>query len=286
MRRVFNGGLGYVAIVPPGHVATALEACAGAGCEAWLVGEIVPGEGVELPGGRLAPCALGVLVSGSGSNLQALIERVHGRSATIAGVCSSNADAFALERARARRHPEPRCSRSPRTAATRERRDARDGRLARPSAASSSSSAPASWACSRRGFLERFPDRVLNLHPSLLPAFPGAHAIEDALAAGVRETGVTVHLVDEVLDGGPDRRPGAPAGRTTMRLRRVCALVSTRSSTGSCRPSSRTSPVAPSISTSSPGRPARDGQASAHLGLGQDRPARARARPASSSASS
>jgi phosphoribosylglycinamide formyltransferase-1 len=44
---------------------------------------------------------------------------------------------------------------------------------------------------------------VLNLHPSLLPAFPGAHAIEDALAAGARETGVTVHLVDEVLDGGP-----------------------------------------------------------------------------------
>jgi phosphoribosylformylglycinamidine cyclo-ligase len=47
MRRVFNGGLGYVAIVPPGHVAGALEACAGAGCEAWLVGEVVPGEGVD-----------------------------------------------------------------------------------------------------------------------------------------------------------------------------------------------------------------------------------------------
>ncbi len=53
------------------------------------------------------------------------------------------------------------------------------------------------------GFLTRFPARMLNLHPSLLPAFPGAHAIEDALAAGVAETGVTVHLVDEVLDGGP-----------------------------------------------------------------------------------
>jgi len=53
------------------------------------------------------------------------------------------------------------------------------------------------------GFLTRFPERVLNLHPSLLPAFPGAHAIDDAYAAGVAETGVTVHLVDEVLDGGP-----------------------------------------------------------------------------------
>jgi phosphoribosylformylglycinamidine cyclo-ligase len=47
MRRVFNGGLGFVAIVPPGEIATAVEACAGAGCEAWLVGEVVPGEGVE-----------------------------------------------------------------------------------------------------------------------------------------------------------------------------------------------------------------------------------------------
>jgi phosphoribosylformylglycinamidine cyclo-ligase len=47
MRRVFNGGLGYAAIVPPGHIAAALEACEGAGCEAWLVGEVVPGEGVD-----------------------------------------------------------------------------------------------------------------------------------------------------------------------------------------------------------------------------------------------
>ena len=52
-------------------------------------------------------------------------------------------------------------------------------------------------------FLERFPDRVLNLHPSLLPAFPGADAIADAHSAGVPETGVTVHLVTDVLDGGP-----------------------------------------------------------------------------------
>jgi len=52
-------------------------------------------------------------------------------------------------------------------------------------------------------FLARFPDRVLNLHPSLLPAFPGSNAIEDAYSARVAETGVTVHLVDEILDGGP-----------------------------------------------------------------------------------
>lgn len=51
--------------------------------------------------------------------------------------------------------------------------------------------------------VERFRGRILNVHPSLLPAFPGLHAIRDALAAGVRVTGVTVHFVDETLDGGP-----------------------------------------------------------------------------------
>ena len=53
------------------------------------------------------------------------------------------------------------------------------------------------------GFLERFPDAVVNVHPSLLPAFPGAHAVEEQLAAGVEESGATVHLVDEGVDSGP-----------------------------------------------------------------------------------
>jgi phosphoribosylglycinamide formyltransferase-1 len=52
-------------------------------------------------------------------------------------------------------------------------------------------------------FLERFPGRILNVHPSLLPAFPGRSPIPDALAHGVRVTGVTVHLVDEGVDTGP-----------------------------------------------------------------------------------
>jgi phosphoribosylglycinamide formyltransferase-1 len=51
-------------------------------------------------------------------------------------------------------------------------------------------------------FLDRFPERIVNVHPSLLPDFPGAHAIDDALAAGVETTGVTVHYVDEGLDTG------------------------------------------------------------------------------------
>jgi len=53
------------------------------------------------------------------------------------------------------------------------------------------------------GFLARFPQRVVNTHPALLPAFPGAHAVADALAYGVRLTGVTVHLVDAGVDTGP-----------------------------------------------------------------------------------
>ena len=152
---------------------------------------------------------LGVLVSGSGSNLAALIERVHGRSATIAGVCSSNGGALALERAHAAGIESAVFALGDYGGDT----EQRDGAMA-------------DWLAERAvelvicagfmgvltpGFLIRFPARVLNLHPSLLPAFPGAHAIEDAYDAGVPETGVTVHLVDDVLDGGPivaqDRLP-------------------------------------------------------------------------------
>ena len=144
---------------------------------------------------------LGVLVSGAGSNLQALIDRVHRVSVTIVGVCSSNHEAYALERAGAA-GIESAVFALAAYSGERARRDR----------------AMAEWLTERQvglvvcagymgvlsaGFLARFPARVLNVHPSLLPAFPGASAIEDAYAAGVAETGVTVHLVDEVLDGGP-----------------------------------------------------------------------------------
>lgn len=52
-------------------------------------------------------------------------------------------------------------------------------------------------------FIERFPNRIVNIHPSLLPAFPGAHAVQNALDYGVVTTGVTVHFVDEKVDHGP-----------------------------------------------------------------------------------
>lgn len=52
-------------------------------------------------------------------------------------------------------------------------------------------------------FLQRFPGKIINTHPALLPAFPGAHAVRDALAYGVKVTGATVHIVDEGVDTGP-----------------------------------------------------------------------------------
>lgn len=54
-----------------------------------------------------------------------------------------------------------------------------------------------------RSFIREFGPRVINLHPSLLPEFPGSHAIDDALAAGVSETGCTIHVVDSGIDTGP-----------------------------------------------------------------------------------
>jgi phosphoribosylglycinamide formyltransferase 1 len=144
---------------------------------------------------------LGVLVSGSGSNLAALIEHVHGGAATIVGVCSSNDEAFALERARAAGIAGAVFA----LGAYGGERDRRDRAMADWLAERDAELVVCAGFMGVLGaeFLERFPDRVLNLHPSLLPAFPGANAIEEAHSARVAETGVTVHLVDEILDGGP-----------------------------------------------------------------------------------
>jgi phosphoribosylglycinamide formyltransferase 1 len=139
---------------------------------------------------------IGVLVSGNGSNLQALIDA----GLPISGVASNRNDAYALIRARAAGIPTATFSLD--CHADREERDL----------------VMATWLEEHdvglvvlagymhlltRPFLARFPERIVNVHPSLLPAFPGAHAIEDALAAGVETTGVTIHLVDEGLDSGP-----------------------------------------------------------------------------------
>jgi phosphoribosylglycinamide formyltransferase-1 len=138
---------------------------------------------------------IGVLVSGEGSNLQALIDA----GLPIAAVASNRPGIRALARAEAAGIPNRVFDLDRYTD-----RDARDRELA-------------DWLQLRGAdlvvlagymhlltpqFLDRFPDRIVNVHPSLLPEFPGAHAIDDALAAGVETTGVTVHYVDDGLDSG------------------------------------------------------------------------------------
>ncbi len=139
---------------------------------------------------------IGVLVSGNGTNLQALIDA----GLPVVAVASSRKDALALERARAAGVPTATFSLD--CHASREERDL----------------VMATWLEEHDvelvvlagymqlltpAFLARFRDRIVNVHPSLLPAFPGARPIEDALAACVETTGVTVHYVDEGVDTGP-----------------------------------------------------------------------------------
>jgi phosphoribosylglycinamide formyltransferase 1 len=148
------------------------------------------------------PYRIVVLISGSGTNLQALIDRIHipSRDARIVLVVSSRADAGGLARAEAAGIPTTVVTRDPA-----DDRTARDAALADIVAAAEPDLVVlAGWMSILTGaFLDRFPDRVINLHPSLLPAFPGMHAIDDALAWGVRFTGVTVHFAEEEVDGGP-----------------------------------------------------------------------------------
>jgi phosphoribosylglycinamide formyltransferase 1 len=138
---------------------------------------------------------VGVLVSGSGTNLQALIDA----AIPLAAVAANVEGAPALGRAQSLGIP---VAAFPLEGYA--DRDARDAAMA----AWLESHGVGLVVCAgymhllRPVFLTRFPDRVLNVHPALLPAFPGAHAVEDALAAGVAETGATVHLVDEGVDTG------------------------------------------------------------------------------------
>ena len=145
---------------------------------------------------------LGVLISGRGSNLQALIDATRdGRlDATVAVVISNRADAAGLERAR-RAGIEALCldhraspSRDEHDRAVARELRARDVGLVCLAGYMRLIGAP---------LLEAYPDAVLNIHPSLLPAFPGVDAPRQALEHGVTVTGVTVHLVTAQLDNGP-----------------------------------------------------------------------------------
>jgi phosphoribosylglycinamide formyltransferase 1 len=155
-----------------------------------------------------------VLASGTGTNLQAILDSVHGRDGVeVVCVGSNKPDAMALRRA----------SDAGIETGVFQRRDHAD-RVERDAAL-------ADWLAQREpdlivlaGYMEllsepfvgRFRDRIVNVHPALLPSFPGLDAIGQALDHGVKVTGVTVHFVDEGVDSGPivlQRAVDVPADR-------------------------------------------------------------------------
>jgi phosphoribosylglycinamide formyltransferase-1 len=145
---------------------------------------------------------LGVLVSGNGSNLQAILDAIAARTldARVRVVVSNQPGAFAVERARQASVPSVVCSHK--DYASRQAFDQRLIELLQE--------AGAEWIVLAGfmriltpEFMQAFKGRVLNIHPALLPAFPGTHAIRQALAYGVKITGCTVHWVDSGVDSGP-----------------------------------------------------------------------------------
>jgi phosphoribosylglycinamide formyltransferase 1 len=142
-----------------------------------------------------------VLASGGGTNLQAILDQLHGRDGIeVVGVASDKPDAMALERARGAGVETGLFE-----AAEYEDREARDA-------------AVGDWLEEREvdlivlagymqllssSFVGRFANRIVNVHPALLPAFPGLEAVQQALDHGSQVTGVTVHFVDEGVDSGP-----------------------------------------------------------------------------------
>jgi phosphoribosylglycinamide formyltransferase-1 len=145
---------------------------------------------------------IGVLASGAGTNLQAILDHVHGREGVeVVAVGSDKPDAQALQRAEAA-GVETSVFPAAEYAGDRQARDV----------------AMAEWLVEQgvglvvlagymqlldAHFLGRFPQRVINVHPALLPAFTGIGAVEQALSYGVKVFGVTVHFVDEGVDTGP-----------------------------------------------------------------------------------
>jgi phosphoribosylglycinamide formyltransferase 1 len=144
---------------------------------------------------------VGVLVSGAGTNLQAILDRVHGRyGVEVVAVATDQPGAPALERATRVGVPTaefPLASYLDRAARDQATADFLAGHGVELVVLAGY------MALVDPSFLVRFPGRVINVHPALLPAFPGLHAIEQALDYGVKVFGVTVHFVDEGIDTGP-----------------------------------------------------------------------------------
>lgn len=144
---------------------------------------------------------IGVLLSGSGTNLQAILDAIEdGLPVEVVRVISSRPDAFGIQRAEQAAIPVCALDRSVYA----------DPQAADQRIVDEMRSAGAEYLV-MAGYmrkltpvvLDAFPDRVLNLHPALLPSFKGAHAIQDAWDAGVKVTGVTVHFANEDYDKGP-----------------------------------------------------------------------------------
>ena len=148
------------------------------------------------------PLKIGVLLSGSGTNLQAIIDEVRDAAlpVDIVKVVSSRPDAYGIERAKQAGIP----------VVVLNRQIYADPQAADQMIVDELRAAGAEYVA-MAGYmrkltpvvLDAFPDRVLNLHPALLPSFKGAHAIQDAFDAGVKVTGVTVHFANEDYDKGP-----------------------------------------------------------------------------------
>lgn len=144
---------------------------------------------------------IGILVSGSGTNLQAIIDAAaNGLPVEVTCVVASRPDAYGIKRAESAGIPVLVLNREAYADPA-----AADARIAR--ALTEAGAEYVVMAGYMRKvtsvLLDAFPDRVLNLHPALLPSFKGAHAIDDAWNAGVKVTGVTVHLANEDYDKGP-----------------------------------------------------------------------------------
>ena len=147
------------------------------------------------------PLKIGVLLSGSGTNLQAIIDAAaEGLPVEIVHVVSSRPDAFGIERAHRAGIPVTVLNRD--VYADPVEADKRIAETLRYAHAEYVVMAGYMRKVTPV-LLDAFPDRVLNLHPALLPSFKGAHAIQDAWDAGVKVTGVTVHLANEDYDKGP-----------------------------------------------------------------------------------
>ena len=147
------------------------------------------------------PLKIGVLVSGSGTNLQAIIDAAaEGLPIDVAHVVSSRPDAYGIERAKAAGIP----------VLVLNKEIYADPRAADEMIVDTLKASGVEYVV-MAGYmrlvtgvlLDAFPNRILNLHPALLPSFKGAHAIQDAFDAGVKVTGVTVHFANAEYDKGP-----------------------------------------------------------------------------------